>query len=1256
MSHDKQRGTHDLLLSYLTPTASQSAIPAEELLTTFDSLCQTNNIDEFGILYVDQDQDQDKDQDKDKDIPKKIQQCAKDAFSIPEPGKLGIAAWSLRALFAASKQRFDQHRLKRSNSVDHNDNDNGVIMDDGVIMNTTRPLLLLHPYSYTAWNARKSCLVSLSTEQTTQQYKYKLFKQELQFVDLVFTTHPKIGEAWEHRSWCVKQIFQQCHTTRSILDTQQQQQQLPSPALTLLLKHEIDICELVAERYPKNYYAWSHRQRVVEMSPPDIVVADLTRTGTWCHTHPSDHSAFHHRQSLWCLVLFALRSKTVGLGRKKLRKRWPAWVQSAVEKYDTHHGLLYESGQFLTLKPQEVFDPHYDIQLRSSISLQAGNVEYNTRYNQDAVDLRTEERLLLVELEWLQSLTTMHPTLSTTWSHRQWIMQIFYVIRPDKFVQRMEQEMQWIEQLSLRITPTTTTSTTSTSTTSTTTTIIKQQARRYLEWVRRNVAPFDDKEEQRLHDSVKRWNLVVSYIGRPFAGFQRQSNAVEKTCPSVQGVLEEVIRDVLWTMWNNHSKYEPENQSSTKSSSSSSSMTVFPGWLMVNGDRTDRGCNALHHDIDIVLCKMNDRSALHVWQKVTALTLCNAINERLQQVGLEMVLPSSSPLVNKEGKSTQTQQPKQIRAMKRAARRDAENAKMCARYKVLPLRAHCCPQKLDTTNIANLKQRCKRYTYYVTEGTVNVEWMEKTWYIGRNNKSTGPRRFDLGKIRAALSMLCGWHDFSSFGGKCDRGKGWRYVFEATVDEVTHCLTPSSFLDMASTGVMVNTFPAVENTAASEDKAAEDNTTVVYAITVVASGFLNHMMRRIVGTVRAIGEDRRNVTDVSRMLLGEMDSGPAAPARGLWRMGVEWRTLPEHTLDSSDHHNINMEQTQQLEETPAVRKETEVAGKAVNAVAAGVAAAGVVTAPQAEATSDHQSGGSMSLVDRSRASGGHVVGNFPKYYKFNPIEERLHLFRSVAHERWTSCGSTDGDADGGDADGGAVVTSTPSTVVLLDIGCNSGDLSLGMLHMLRDSWQTTTCSTNQKNGGLDVRLLGIDVDAALIRRARVAADTTAASTTATAQFHTYDVCDAKDVLHIQAALNELRGSNINSNETIDSGGRHHTPSSSDITFVFGITMWIHLHHGDLGLQKVLTALASMTSTTMVVEIHPWKNYKSAIKRIKKQSLPIPCCWNTIQHRGPNGPEHFIQQIMLQNGWTLKYDFGKTGWKREIHSYERINRVN
>jgi hypothetical protein len=187
MSHDKPLGTTTHYDTYLTPTDAQlSQCPPLELLAKFDDhLNVRQSIDEIGIIYVD---------------PALANPFLVDeAFLTPERGKLGIASWSLRTLFRASAARFNALRaVNESRGSGTTTTTTTTSSRESVdLLKATRSLLVLHPYSYTAWNVRKSSLQCSKT-------KWEVLSTELQFVDLIFTLHPKVCEVWEHRSWCVR--------------------------------------------------------------------------------------------------------------------------------------------------------------------------------------------------------------------------------------------------------------------------------------------------------------------------------------------------------------------------------------------------------------------------------------------------------------------------------------------------------------------------------------------------------------------------------------------------------------------------------------------------------------------------------------------------------------------------------------------------------------------------------------------------------------------------------------------------------------------------------------------------------------------------------------------------------------------------------------------------------------------------------------------------------------------------------------------
>ena len=66
--------------------------------------------------------------------------------------------------------------------------------------------------------------------------------------------------------------------------------------------------------------------------------------------------------------------------------------------------------------------------------------------------------------------------------------------------------------------------------------------------------------------------------------------------------------------------------------------------------------------------------------------------------------------------------------------------------------------------------------------------------------------------------------------------------------------------------------------------------LVYGIT--ANSFLYGMVRALVGTMLEVGEGRRSLSDLSRLLSGgeRSEAGPAAPARGLTLVKVDYEDL------------------------------------------------------------------------------------------------------------------------------------------------------------------------------------------------------------------------------------------------------------------------------------------------------------------------------------------------------------------------------
>ena len=200
--------------------------------------------------------------------------------------------------------------------------------------------------------------------------------------------------------------------------------------------------------------------------------------------------------------------------------------------------------------------------------------------------------------------------------------------------------------------------------------------------------------------------------------------------------------------------------------------------------------------------------------------------------------------------------------------------------------------------------------------------------------------------------------------------------------------------------------------------------------------------------------------------------------------------------------------------------------------------------------------------------------------------------------------------------------------LLDLGCNAGDLSLKLHERLANA--VSESSTK-------VILIGVDIDDVLVSRA---ADK--ARGCPDIRFVSADVCDAS----ARAMLCEKLKGSLGENWSCGRDVRF------DVTSCFGLTMWIHLNRGDSGLTSFLQGVTEITECTLLIEIHPWKNYKAAVKRLRKISRDlVPPHWPHIADRGPGEPEKTVDRILHGCGFVRKTDLGRTHWGRAVRTYER-----
>uniref|UniRef100_K3W7Y4 tRNA pseudouridine synthase n=1 Tax=Globisporangium ultimum (strain ATCC 200006 / CBS 805.95 / DAOM BR144) TaxID=431595 RepID=K3W7Y4_GLOUD len=217
------------------------------------------------------------------------------------------------------------------------------------------------------------------------------------------------------------------------------------------------------------------------------------------------------------------------------------------------------------------------------------------------------------------------------------------------------------------------------------------------------------------------------------------------------------------------------------------------------------------------------------------------------------------------------------------------------------------------TKPTRIRSRYKKYIYYIQQGhRPDLELGKYSWFIG---KKVDPQR-----LRDALSYLVGDHDFRPFSQGLQKAEfadktTIRTLISAKVrvrrhvnfsldpalcgmgelmDETEHLTLPDAF-----TKLPPSTNAAVAEANEKKKRRVERPSTPVHFICVelIANGFLRHMVRRIMGTLRPIGEGTYPPLRMKQVLNGEIEPGPSAPTKGLW-LHRTWLTQEDWDADET----------------------------------------------------------------------------------------------------------------------------------------------------------------------------------------------------------------------------------------------------------------------------------------------------------------------------------------------------------------------
>lgn len=141
--------------------------------------------------------------------------------------------------------------------------------------------LLINPDVYTFWNMRRELV-----EKEVLDVDREFF-----FAKLVLSHKSKSNEAFAYRRWLIGRFLSKCAVEGELR--------------LGLLRRELDVGEMAAEKSPNNYHAVNHRMwafNAIVGNNADIaksfIVNELLWNKKWIFEHVSEHGGYHYRQFL----------------------------------------------------------------------------------------------------------------------------------------------------------------------------------------------------------------------------------------------------------------------------------------------------------------------------------------------------------------------------------------------------------------------------------------------------------------------------------------------------------------------------------------------------------------------------------------------------------------------------------------------------------------------------------------------------------------------------------------------------------------------------------------------------------------------------------------------------------------------------------------------------------------------------------------------------------------------------------------------
>lgn len=178
----------------------------------------------------------------------------------------------------------------------------------------TRIMMIQNPEHARALNIRKMLvrfqILQSVCDDDIESRADNVVRAELEWTSLILgiASHAKVGLLWHHRRWLLTLLASGTTSTSPYCSISRVRLQVDS------LKAELEVVDKCAQKYPRNYMAWSHRNWLLHSivgGGADMVQGQLEKMSAHMYTNTKDHTAAQHIIQFLLLLQRQSGSKTL---------------------------------------------------------------------------------------------------------------------------------------------------------------------------------------------------------------------------------------------------------------------------------------------------------------------------------------------------------------------------------------------------------------------------------------------------------------------------------------------------------------------------------------------------------------------------------------------------------------------------------------------------------------------------------------------------------------------------------------------------------------------------------------------------------------------------------------------------------------------------------------------------------------------------------------------------------------------------------